>query len=69
MNKGRVSEKAQNERNAAMSLSIGDIFSFYRKLSTLTRGSVYRQYTKRGPGRYHQNASRAELKSRREMKK
>lgn len=70
-NKERIGisqKKAADTIESAMTFSMGDIFAFYQKLSPLTKGTAYRQYTKKGPGRYHQNASRAELKARTERK-
>lgn len=68
-NRLALSEKKNaDERNNAMSFNMGDIFSFYKKLSPLMQGTVYRQYTKKGPGRYHQHASKAEIKRRKELK-
>lgn len=59
-NKERISISQKKEAStieSAMSFSIKDIFAFYQKLVPLTKGTVYRQFTKRGPGRYHRNTS------------
>ncbi len=55
-------ENAQNTINSAMEYSMNHLRAFLDALAQLSKGSPYRQWTKKGPGRHHQNKSKAQLR-------
>lgn len=46
---------------SALKFDMQDIANVLRALVPLTKGTKYRQYTKKGPGRYHQSKSRRQI--------
>lgn len=52
----------QNTIKSAMEYSMEHLRAFLDALAQLSKGSPYRQYTKKGPGRHHQSKSKAVLR-------
>lgn len=64
MNRKERDEKRQAEIASAMAYTLEHLWSFLLALMPLRKGNTYRQYTKKGPGRKHQPASKAKLRER-----
>lgn len=61
-------KKYAEEIQAAKDYTLEHLWSFLLALMPLRKGNTYRQYTKKGPGRKHQPANKAELRERQRVR-